>query len=87
MITRYYETDCIMSKPIPEKRAKQICLSALRLGLPETARRFGIVKSRVHQIFSEHKFRVLFHYELYDDKGNERNLRELRHIFNSWSMD
>jgi hypothetical protein len=76
-----------MSKPMPTKKAIKICDLALKVGLEQAGKSFGISKERVRQIFSCHKSRVLFSYELYDKDGKERNFNELRKVYNSWDIN
>jgi hypothetical protein len=72
-----------MSRPLDNRTIEKICCSALKLGMPEAARRNGLSVPRVSQIFSKYKLRVFMLHELYADDGKERSFKELRTIFNS----
>lgn len=71
-----------MSRKLPEKQIRKICLTALREGITDkTAAELGITKGRLSQIFSKQKFTVLMPHEIYDNCGKERNFKDLQKVF------
>ena len=63
-------------------RKEQICVTALRLGMPEAARRYGVTVPYISKIFGKEKLTIFAQFELCDGNGKERNFKQLRTIFN-----